>query len=122
MQGERLVKMTDHPRIFVQHNFYNSKINMKNKNSIKSILQTIKRGHTLVPRNLDLTRFGDKANKVSLLLDWVYPDLGEDDARVRATVQWEKQSERRIANLDEKHYDSILFILITNILNDLFVL
>ena len=46
----------------------------ENKNSIKSIqrMMRISRGHALVPRNLDMTLFGDKKDKIALILDRVY--------------------------------------------------
>ena len=45
----------------------------KKKNySLWSIRKEIKRWHTLVPRKLDMSKFGDKADKVALILDRVY--------------------------------------------------
>ena len=44
----------------------------KKNYSLWSIRREIKRGHTLVPRKLDMSKFGDKADKVALILDRVY--------------------------------------------------
>ena len=44
----------------------------KNINSMWSIRHEIKKGHALVPKNLDMTQFGDKAAKVALILDRIY--------------------------------------------------
>lgn len=40
-----------------------------------------------------------------------YPKWSEDTARIRATASWEKHREKRIAKLDEKNYDRLLFIM-----------
>ena len=46
----------------------------ENENSIKSIKRMIKvsRGHAFVPRNLDMTQFGDNADKVAKIFDRMY--------------------------------------------------
>lgn len=45
---------------------------MKNNHSIKSIQRMLNRRHALVPRNLDMTKFGDKMDKVAIIIDRIY--------------------------------------------------
>jgi len=39
-----------------------------------------------------------------------YPKMNEGTANARATASWERCSQKRIARLDDEHYDSLLFI------------
>ena len=59
--------------IFTKNNL-TIKNKKKNINSMKSIKRMIKvsRGHALVPRNLDMTLFGDKADKVAKIFGRMY--------------------------------------------------
>jgi len=48
-------------------------------------------------------------NKVSKLMAR-YPTMSGDTANTRAIASWERCRQKRIARLDEEHYDSLLFI------------